>query len=307
MTKPLPARHPSGFTLIELLVVIGVIALLIGILLPVLGKARASGRAIASASNLRQWGTGMALFSNDNNDLIPWDGEDGPGEIPGPPAPAIPTYDWDFWYANALPPYLGYNDFRNFGPTDGTPCGNSIFVDPAAETPDDFPAAYTINVNGQDRSFFFTYVINSALTRNLYDPLTATLFPVQKPREISGSQVISLIDMEAASSTVTMVEKRATPNEIAAESLGGTDSDFYGRPLNRTKADYQRFTARHNGGGHLLFADNHVEWVEYTDALSRNDGTIDLEDRGYVDDGNTRFMNRPDRIWAPYLWHDPFP
>ncbi|MEM1027635.1 MAG: prepilin-type N-terminal cleavage/methylation domain-containing protein [Planctomycetota bacterium] len=290
-----PARRPPGFTLIELLVVIGVIALLIGILLPVLGKARASGRAIASASNLRQWGTGMALFSTDENDRLPWDGEDAPGDTAG--TAAKPTYDWDEWYANAIPPYLGYREFREFLPNDGTPDGNSIFVDPAAETPTDFPVNYTITVDGTDRSFFFTYVVNSALTRSLA-PLTRT------PRIINGLEIPSLVDFTSPSSTVLMIEKRAVANEIAAESLGGTDSDFYSRDLNRVKGDYQRFAARHDGGGHLLFADGHVERVDYLDALTQNDGNVDVENRGTIAGAGTFRMNRPDRIWAPYIWPD---
>jgi prepilin-type N-terminal cleavage/methylation domain-containing protein/prepilin-type processing-associated H-X9-DG protein len=60
-----------GFTLIELLVVIAIISVLAALLLPVLGRARESGRAAACLSNLHQIGLSLQLYVQDNNNRLP--------------------------------------------------------------------------------------------------------------------------------------------------------------------------------------------------------------------------------------------
>jgi prepilin-type N-terminal cleavage/methylation domain-containing protein/prepilin-type processing-associated H-X9-DG protein len=67
----LQPRQTKGFTLVELLVVIGIIALLISILLPSLNRARETANRVKCSSNLRQIGTAMQLYANENKGLFP--------------------------------------------------------------------------------------------------------------------------------------------------------------------------------------------------------------------------------------------
>ncbi|MFN3649405.1 MAG: type II secretion system protein [Armatimonadota bacterium] len=64
-------RRPSGFTLVELLVVIAIIAILAGLLFPVLAQARASARKSTALSNLKQVGTALAIYTADYDDHLP--------------------------------------------------------------------------------------------------------------------------------------------------------------------------------------------------------------------------------------------
>jgi len=84
-----------GFTLIELLVVIAIIALLLGILMPSLGKIKDKARAVICKTRLKGCHDVMKLFTNDNDDRFPegdWDG-DGNGD------------QWGQWWIQPMQSY----------------------------------------------------------------------------------------------------------------------------------------------------------------------------------------------------------
>src|SRR5688500_3842513 len=65
------SRQAGAFTLVELLVVIGIIAVLIGLLLPALGKAREQSRRTACLANLRSIGQALYAYANAQRDRLP--------------------------------------------------------------------------------------------------------------------------------------------------------------------------------------------------------------------------------------------
>lgn len=115
------AKRRQGFTLIELLVVISIIALLISILLPALGSARDAARNVQCLSNLRQIATGMIIYAQDNDDLLP------PARMSGPNIASNKQPPWWIQLGNA-------NIIGTGATKDQTDSGGNVLVCPSDTT-----------------------------------------------------------------------------------------------------------------------------------------------------------------------------
>jgi prepilin-type N-terminal cleavage/methylation domain-containing protein len=117
------AKAAAGFSLVELLVVIAVIAILAALLLPALGRAKASAKRAHCLNNVRQISLGLHLYATDNGDTLP--------DAPNLTWNELETNHGFIFYQRLLKPYLGLPG--------ASPPPDKLFACPADKFYYDFP------------------------------------------------------------------------------------------------------------------------------------------------------------------------
>ncbi len=244
-----PHERRKGFTLVELLVVIGIIALLVSILLPALGRARENGYRVQCMSNMRQLGLAFVMYANDNKGKLP------PANASRGNGPK--WYDWIYWQKRPLPGRR-INDSA-VARYLGAPVNEAVL-----RCPSDNWAEHPLNGNNPTTTgpYFYSYVVNKEIMPIAGSP----------PRSLTLSRVKN-------SSEKVMIgeEDERTINDGGWDVIIGTT----GRPPNdklSIRHDRQRILPDDNNNwqrnvdrrGNVTFLDGHADYIPRSQAHDPN-------------------------------------
>lgn len=215
-----------GFTLVELLVVIAIIAILAALILPSLGRAKASARQVACLNHVRQLAMAQIEYAQDNDGFISRESFLTDGTTWNLWAQVRSPIAYDVWY-NALANYLKEPPASYYAPS----AVRSEFYEFGRVT--QCPEARFSGNAGVDSVAFFSLAMNSKLI--LVPQATIRLDSVKLP-----------------SRTALFLDNRL-------ESDAPVDSWQPNDNLGQPSSYASRFAARHKRRGNIAFVDGHAD------------------------------------------------
>ena len=246
-------RKRSGFTLIELLVVISIIALLVSILMPALGKAREQAKKTTCSVQLKQFGLAWYFYAEENDGNNIWYG----------PYTSNPDY---FWFYQ-LGPYIGEENFsRQAGGSDDTSKGALAIMTCASCSR--WSDKYHDNFGYGDYKMNWTwsgtegsYCINAWMQPGS----NGNKDMIYHKLDQADSETPLISDGGWVDAWIVNGNETAMPTLIDVFGSGFADGDqyrLYPNALSRILLD------RHSFGINIVFPDSHVETPGLDDLMS---------------------------------------